>query len=294
MTGSVGLAPTLAALEAGRTLALANKESLVAGGPLVDARASTRPDRPGRLRALRARPVPARRAAAPRCAGWSLTASGGPFRGRRRAELRRRHRRAGAGPPDLGHGPGGHGQLRDAGQQGPGGDRGAPAVRHPVRPPSTSSSTRSRWSTRWWSSSTAPRSPRSARPTCGCRSRSRSAGPTGCRDAAAADGLDRRPGDGPSSRSTTTPSPRCPGPRGRRARRHRPGRVQRRQRGGGRGLPRRPAAVPRHRGHGRRGARASTGFGNVRRWPMCWTWRGEARDAPGRRERSPGRAAGPG
>ena len=35
MTGSVGLAPTLAALSAGRTLALANKESLVAGGPLV-------------------------------------------------------------------------------------------------------------------------------------------------------------------------------------------------------------------------------------------------------------------
>ena len=35
MTGSVGLAPTLAALQAGRTVALANKESLVAGGPLV-------------------------------------------------------------------------------------------------------------------------------------------------------------------------------------------------------------------------------------------------------------------
>ncbi len=35
MTGSVGLRPTLAALAAGRTLALANKESLVAGGPLV-------------------------------------------------------------------------------------------------------------------------------------------------------------------------------------------------------------------------------------------------------------------
>src|SRR5690242_15574115 len=33
ITGSVGLAPTLSALEAGRTLALANKESLVAGGP---------------------------------------------------------------------------------------------------------------------------------------------------------------------------------------------------------------------------------------------------------------------
>ncbi len=37
ITGSIGLAPTLAALEAGRTLALANKESLIVGGPLVKA-----------------------------------------------------------------------------------------------------------------------------------------------------------------------------------------------------------------------------------------------------------------
>src|SRR2546430_9604112 len=37
MVGSLGLAPTLAALKAGRQLALANKESLVAGGPLVRA-----------------------------------------------------------------------------------------------------------------------------------------------------------------------------------------------------------------------------------------------------------------
>ena len=42
VVGSLGLAPTLAALRAGRTLALANKESLVAGGPLVKA-AVTRP-----------------------------------------------------------------------------------------------------------------------------------------------------------------------------------------------------------------------------------------------------------
>ena len=35
ITGSRGLGPTLAALAAGSTLALANKESLVAGGPLV-------------------------------------------------------------------------------------------------------------------------------------------------------------------------------------------------------------------------------------------------------------------
>ena len=44
MTGSVGLRPTLAALEAGRTLALANKESLIVGGPLVK-----RAARPGQI-----------------------------------------------------------------------------------------------------------------------------------------------------------------------------------------------------------------------------------------------------
>ncbi|MCL1909930.1 MAG: 1-deoxy-D-xylulose-5-phosphate reductoisomerase, partial [Kiritimatiellaeota bacterium] len=35
ITGSSGLGPTLAALECGRTLALANKESLIVGGELV-------------------------------------------------------------------------------------------------------------------------------------------------------------------------------------------------------------------------------------------------------------------
>src|SRR5699024_9291633 len=35
ITGSVGLLPTIAALEAGTTLALANKESLIIGGPIV-------------------------------------------------------------------------------------------------------------------------------------------------------------------------------------------------------------------------------------------------------------------
>ena len=44
ITGSVGLGPTLAALETGRTLALANKESLIVGGDLVTARA-----RPGQI-----------------------------------------------------------------------------------------------------------------------------------------------------------------------------------------------------------------------------------------------------
>ncbi|HEY9376557.1 MAG TPA: 1-deoxy-D-xylulose-5-phosphate reductoisomerase, partial [Jiangellaceae bacterium] len=44
ITGSIGLRPTLAALAAGRTLALANKESLIVGGPLVVAAA-----RPGQI-----------------------------------------------------------------------------------------------------------------------------------------------------------------------------------------------------------------------------------------------------
>ena len=39
ITGSIGLAPTLAALDAGNRVALANKESLVAGGDLVVSRA---------------------------------------------------------------------------------------------------------------------------------------------------------------------------------------------------------------------------------------------------------------
>ncbi len=87
MTGSIGLAPTLAALEAGRTLALANKESLIAGGPLV--KAAVR--RPGQLV-----PVDSEHSALAQClrSGSAdevrrlvLTASGGPFRGRHRDEL---------------------------------------------------------------------------------------------------------------------------------------------------------------------------------------------------------------
>jgi 1-deoxy-D-xylulose-5-phosphate reductoisomerase len=86
ITGSVGLAPTLAALEAGRTLALANKESLIVGGALVTSRA-----RPGQIV-----PVDSEHSAIAQAlrAGSSeevrrlvITASGGPFRGRSRAEL---------------------------------------------------------------------------------------------------------------------------------------------------------------------------------------------------------------
>ncbi|MBA2552947.1 MAG: 1-deoxy-D-xylulose-5-phosphate reductoisomerase [Geodermatophilaceae bacterium] len=86
ITGSIGLAPTLAALDAGRTVALANKESLIAGGPLVLGRAG-----PGQLI-----PVDSEHSALAQClrAGRPeevrrlvLTASGGPFRGRTLAEM---------------------------------------------------------------------------------------------------------------------------------------------------------------------------------------------------------------
>jgi 1-deoxy-D-xylulose-5-phosphate reductoisomerase len=88
ITGSVGLRPTLAALAAGSTLALANKESLVVGGALVKAAVqhegqivpvdsehsaiaqSLRSGAPSEVRRL------------------VVTASGGPFRGRTRSELR--------------------------------------------------------------------------------------------------------------------------------------------------------------------------------------------------------------
>jgi 1-deoxy-D-xylulose-5-phosphate reductoisomerase len=86
VTGSIGLRPTLAALEAGSVLALANKESLIIGGSLVKAAAG--PDQlvpvdsehSAIAQSLRGgRGTEVRRLV--------VTASGGPFRGRTRAEL---------------------------------------------------------------------------------------------------------------------------------------------------------------------------------------------------------------
>lgn len=86
ITGSVGLAATLAALETEARLALANKESLVVGGELVRAR----------VRANQLTPVDSEHSAIMQAlrAGTHdevrrlvLTASGGPFRGRTAAEL---------------------------------------------------------------------------------------------------------------------------------------------------------------------------------------------------------------
>ena len=88
ITGSIGLEPTLAALAAGSTLALANKESLVVGGSLV-ARAAQRPDQVVPVDSEHSAIAQALRAGARReVRRLVLTASGGPFRGRRRESLR--------------------------------------------------------------------------------------------------------------------------------------------------------------------------------------------------------------
>ena len=90
LVGALGLRPTLAALESGARLALANKESLVAGGPLV-----LRAARPNQIV-----PVDSEHSALAQClrcgspdpetnevATLVLTASGGPFRGWAAADL---------------------------------------------------------------------------------------------------------------------------------------------------------------------------------------------------------------
>lgn len=86
ITGSVGLSPTLAALKAGSLLALANKESLVAGGPLVKAIA-----KPGQIIPVdsehSAIAQALRSGVASEVSKIILTASGGPFRGKTAADL---------------------------------------------------------------------------------------------------------------------------------------------------------------------------------------------------------------
>jgi 1-deoxy-D-xylulose-5-phosphate reductoisomerase len=88
VVGFAGLPVTLAALEAGRRLALANKESLIAAGPVVRRARAT----PG----AQMIPVDSEHCALHQClrsggagevARLVLTASGGPFRGRTRAQL---------------------------------------------------------------------------------------------------------------------------------------------------------------------------------------------------------------
>ena len=86
IAGAAGLVPTIRALEAGGTLALANKESLIIGGPVVQRIAA-----PGQIV-----PVDSEHSALAQCLRGGaahevrrlvLTASGGPLRGRSAASL---------------------------------------------------------------------------------------------------------------------------------------------------------------------------------------------------------------
>jgi 1-deoxy-D-xylulose-5-phosphate reductoisomerase len=88
MVGAVGLGPTLAALQSGKSVALANKESLIVGGELVMDLVKGEPER--------LLPVDSEHAALAQCLRGErredlqrviITASGGPFRGWPRADL---------------------------------------------------------------------------------------------------------------------------------------------------------------------------------------------------------------
>jgi 1-deoxy-D-xylulose-5-phosphate reductoisomerase len=90
LVGSAGLAPTLATLQSGKTLALANKESLVVGGELVTDLIKGEPER--------LLPVDSEHAALAMALRGErredlkrvvITGSGGPFRGWTRSELAR-------------------------------------------------------------------------------------------------------------------------------------------------------------------------------------------------------------
>ena len=103
--GAVGLVPTYRALEAGKDVALANKETLVMAGELMLARA--------RETGARLLPIDSEHCALHQCLDGRrpedvrrllLTASGGPFRNRPRESFVEHHARGGARAPDLAHG----------------------------------------------------------------------------------------------------------------------------------------------------------------------------------------------
>ena len=258
ITGSVGLGPTLATLERGTTLALANKESLIVGGDLV-----TRLAAPGQIV-----PVDSEHSAIAQAlrSGTDdevrrlvLTASGGPFRGRTPCRARRRHPGRGARAPDLGHGARRHHELGDAREQGPRGHRGAPALRR-------RRTTASRSSVHPQSivhsmvefidgSTIAQASPPDMRLpiSLGLDWPHRVGGVGRPLDWTTAHELDVR-----AARRRRVPGRRAR-EAGRPGRRRVPRGVQRRERAGGRRLPRRTHRLPRHRRHRARRRRVARG-----------------------------------
>ena len=148
--GIVSLRPVLAALRAGKVVATANKETLVAGGHLVmplarvhaAAVASMAPLDPMASPLAWVRPIDSEHSALWQClvgepmdvvAALILTASGGPFRDASPEALAAVTPEQALRPPDLEHGRQDHHRFRDAHEQGPGGHRGTLAVRCRLR-----------------------------------------------------------------------------------------------------------------------------------------------------------------
>ncbi len=129
-TGMQALSAVLAAITAGKRVALANKETLVAGGHLVTAAIDARGGEP--LDVLR--PIDSEHSAIWQCLVGEhlddvrrliLTASGGPFRGRDAASLASVTPQEALAHPTWQHGAEDHGRLGHARQQGIRGHRGA-------------------------------------------------------------------------------------------------------------------------------------------------------------------------
>ena len=215
------------------------------------------PDRARRLRAQRHRPEPAGR---PRRGGpaprrhrewWSVPRA-------RPGRARRRHPGPGPGPPQLLDGSGHHDELGDARQQGARGDRGAPALRHPLRPdrrrraPAAADPLDGRVPRRVHH--------RPARPAADARAdRPRTVLAGAARGRRRAVRLDPCPDVGvPPARRRGVPR-RAAGAAGGGGRRHLPGRLQRGERGVRRRLPRRASRLHRDRRHRRAGRRRAHG-----------------------------------
>ncbi len=118
LVGYAGLAPTVAALGAGKKLALANKESLVVGGEYVMRLAAEKAcaDPADRLGAFGHLPVSGGRAGPRTAAHNHVQRRRIPRPAVRKAG--RRDRGAGAAPPPVGDGREDHDRLLDAGEQG--------------------------------------------------------------------------------------------------------------------------------------------------------------------------------
>ncbi len=281
VVGFAGLPATIAALAHGKRLALANKESLIAGGP----GRRRRPVRAGEgeivpvdsehsalYQALRAGRAARGAAADPHRERWPV-----PRLHTRGARARHRRRRAQA--PHVGHGREDHHRFVDAHEQGPRGDRGPRAVRGRLRPhrrgraPAVGDPRNGRVHRR------RDRSRSSRCPTCGSRSASRSGAP---------DRLDEAFGPidwttlsaahlrAARRRCLPVPSARL---RRRAGRRWRPRGAERRQRGRGRGVPRRADPVDGHRRRGRRSPRRAAP-GTFRRSPTFSTQTGWRANVP--------------